>query len=120
MVHPAEVAEILAESHPPRYKQGVCIWFTGLSNSGKSTTAAILTTLLQEQGRQVTVLDGDVVRTHFSDGLGFSKEDRDTNVRRMGFVAAEIVRHGGVALCAAASPYRGTRNEIRGMVGTDP
>jgi sulfate adenylyltransferase len=114
-----EVAEILAESHPPRYKQGVCIWFTGLSNSGKSTTAAILTTLLQEQGRQVTVLDGDVVRTHFSDGLGFSKEDRDTNVRRMGFVAAEIVRHGGVALCAAASPYRGTRNEIRGMVGTD-
>lgn len=114
-----EVAEILAESHPPRYKQGVCIWFTGLSNSGKSTTAAILTTLLQEQGRQVTVLDGDVVRTHFSDGLGFSKEDRDTNVRRMGFVAGEIVRHGGVALCAAASPYRSTRNEIRGMVGTD-
>jgi sulfate adenylyltransferase len=114
-----EVAEILAESHPPRYKQGVCIWFTGLSNSGKSTTAAILTTLLQEQGRQVTVLDGDVVRTHFSDGLGFSKEDRDTNVRRMGFVAGEIVRHGGVALCAATSPYRSTRNEIRGMVGTD-
>jgi sulfate adenylyltransferase len=114
-----EVAEILAESHPPRHKQGVCIWFTGLSNSGKSTTAAILTTLLQEQGRQVTVLDGDVVRTHFSDGLGFSKEDRDTNVRRMGYVAAEIVRHGGVALCAAASPYRTTRSEIRGMVGGD-
>jgi sulfate adenylyltransferase len=112
-----EVAEILAESHPPRHKQGVCIWFTGLSNSGKSTTAAILTTLLQEKGRQVTLLDGDVVRTHFSDQLGFTKEDRDTNVRRMGYVASEIVRHGGVALCAAASPYRSTRAEIRSMIG---
>ncbi|MDT8307309.1 MAG: bifunctional sulfate adenylyltransferase/adenylylsulfate kinase [Anaerolineae bacterium] len=114
-----EVAEILAESHPPRHKQGACIWFTGLTNSGKSTTAAILTTLLQEQGRQVTLLDGDIVRTHFSDELGFSKEDRDANVRRMGYVAAEIVRHGGLALCAAASPYRTTRNEIRSMVGGD-
>ncbi|MFB3067702.1 MAG: sulfate adenylyltransferase, partial [Acidobacteriota bacterium] len=86
-----EVAEILSEAHPPRYRQGVCIWFTGLSGAGKSTTAEVLIALLLEHGRQVTLLDGDVVRTHLSKGLGFSKEDRDTNVRRIGFVAAEIV-----------------------------
>ena len=112
-----EVAEILAESYPPKHRQGVCIWFTGLSGSGKSTTAEVLTDLLMEHGRQVTVLDGDVVRTHLSKGLGFSKEDRDTNILRIGFVAAEIVRHGGVAICAAVSPYRATRNEVRTMVG---
>ena len=114
-----EVAEILAETHPPRHKQGVCVWFTGLTNAGKSTTAGILTTLLQEHGRQVTLLDGDVVRTQFSEGLGFSKEDRDANVRRMGFVASEIVRHGGVAICAAVSPYRATRNDVRNTIGKD-
>jgi sulfate adenylyltransferase len=114
-----EVAEILAETYPPRYKQGVCIWFTGLSGAGKSTTAEILTVLLQEHGRQVTVLDGDVVRTHLSRGLGFSKEDRDLNVRRIGFVAAEIVRHGGMVVCAAVSPYRATRNDVRNMVGAE-
>jgi sulfate adenylyltransferase len=114
-----EVAEILAESYPPRHKQGVCIWFTGLSGSGKSTTAEVLTQLLLEHGRQVTVLDGDVVRTHLSKGLGFSKEDRDINIRRIGFVAAEIVRHGGTAVCAAVSPYRATRNDVRTMVGKD-
>jgi sulfate adenylyltransferase len=114
-----EVAEILADSYPPRYKQGVCIWFTGLSGSGKSTTAEILTTLLLEHGRQVTVLDGDVVRTHLSQGLGFSKEDRDLNIRRIGFVAAEIVRHGGTVISAAVSPYRATRNDVRNMVGGD-
>jgi sulfate adenylyltransferase len=113
------VAEILADSHPARHRQGVCVWFTGLSGSGKSTTADILTVLLLEHGRQVTVLDGDVVRTHLSKGLGFSKEDRDVNIRRIGFVAAEIVRHGGVVLCAAVSPYRSTRNEVRGLVGKD-
>ncbi|MCO5176900.1 MAG: bifunctional sulfate adenylyltransferase/adenylylsulfate kinase, partial [Thermomicrobiales bacterium] len=112
-----EVADILAETYPPRHRQGVCIWFTGLAGSGKSTAAAILITLLLEHGRQVTLLDGDVVRTHFSEGLGFSKEDRDSNVLRMGYVAAEIVRHGGVAICAAVSPYRATRNEVRNMVG---
>lgn len=112
-----EVAEILAETYPPRHRQGVCIWFTGLSGSGKSTTADVLTTLLLEHGRQVTVLDGDVVRTNLSKGLGFSKEDRDINIRRIGFVAAEIVRHGGVVICAAVSPYRATRDEIRSMVG---
>jgi sulfate adenylyltransferase len=93
------------------------VWFTGLSGAGKSTTADVLTVLLLEHGRQVTVLDGDVVRTHLSRGLGFSQEDRDTNIRRIGFVAAEIVRHGGIAVCAAISPYRATRNEVRQMVG---
>ena len=112
-----QVAEILSETYPPRHRQGVCLWFTGLSGSGKSTTADVLTALLMEHGRQVTVLDGDVVRTHLSRGLGFSKEDRDTNVRRIGFVAAETARHGGVALCAAVSPYRSTRNDVRGMFG---
>lgn len=114
-----EVASILSETHPPRYKQGVCVWFTGLTNAGKSTTASILTTLLQEHGRQVTLLDGDVVRSNFSEGLGFSKEDRDSNVRRMGFVASEIVRHGGCVVCAAASPYRATRNDVRNTVGKE-
>jgi sulfate adenylyltransferase len=112
-----EVAEILAESYPPRHKQGVCIWFTGLSGAGKSTVASVLTVMLQEHGRHVTVLDGDVVRTNLSKGLGFSKDDRDINIRRIGFVAAEIVRHGGIAVCAAVSPYRATRNDVRNMVG---
>jgi sulfate adenylyltransferase len=114
-----EVAEILAEAYPQRHQQGVCIWFTGLSGAGKSTTAEVLTALLLERGRQATVLDGDVVRTHLSKGLGFSKEDRDTNIRRIGFVAAEIVRHGGTAICAAVSPYSATRHEVRNMVGQD-
>jgi sulfate adenylyltransferase len=114
-----EVAEILAETYPPRHKQGVCLWFTGLSGAGKSTTAEIVTVLLQEHGRQVTLLDGDVVRTHLSRGLGFSKEDRDLNIRRIGFVAAEIVRHGGMAVCAAVSPYRAARNDVRNMVGSE-
>jgi sulfate adenylyltransferase len=114
-----EVAKILAEAYPPRHRQGVCLWFTGLSGSGKSTTAEVLTVLLQEHGRQVTVLDGDVVRTHLSKGLGFSKEDRDTNILRIGFVAAEIVRHGGVCICAAVSPYRASRDAVRSMVDGD-
>ncbi len=112
-----ETAEILAETHPPRHKQGFCIWFTGLSGSGKSTTAQALVPMLMEYGRQVTVLDGDVVRTHLSKGLGFSKEDRDTNILRIGFVAGEIVRHGGGVVCAAISPYRATRQRVREMVG---
>ena len=114
-----EVAEILAQSYPPRHQQGACIWFTGLSGAGKSTTAEVFTALLMEHGRQVTVLDGDVVRTHLSKGLGFSKEDRDINIRRIGFVAAELVRHGGVVICAAVSPYRATRNDVRNLVGQD-
>lgn len=103
----------------PRHRQGVCIWFTGLSGAGKSTTAEMLTWLLLEHGRPVTVLDGDIVRTHLSKGLGFSKEDRDTNVRRIGFVAAELVRLGGAVICAVVSPYRAARNDVRNMVGED-
>lgn len=114
-----EVAAILAETYLPRHRQGFCIWFTGLSGAGKSTTANILLSLLLGHGRQVTLLDGDVVRTHLSKGLGFSKEDRDTNILRIGFVAAEIARHGGAVICAAISPYTATRNEVRAMVGAD-
>lgn len=114
-----EVASILAQAHPPRHRQGFCVWFTGLSGAGKSTAADILTVKLLERGRQVTLLDGDVVRTNLSQGLGFSREDRDTNIRRIGFVAAEVVRHGGAALCAAVSPYRSTRNECRAVVGDE-
>lgn len=112
-----ETAEILREMYPPRHKQGFCIWFTGLSGSGKSATTQVLTSLLLECGREITILDGDVVRTHLSKGLGFSKEDRDTNILRIGFVAGEIVRAGGAVICAAISPYRATRNEARKMVG---
>jgi sulfate adenylyltransferase len=112
-----EVSEAIATTYPPRHKQGFCVWFTGLSASGKSTTAEILTVLLQEFGRNVTLLDGDVVRSHLSRGLGFSKEDRDSNIRRIGFVAAEIVKHQGTVICAAVSPYRATRNDVRNMVG---
>ena len=112
-----EVARILAETYPPRHRRGVCLWFTGLSGSGKSTTAEQIVNLLMEEGRSVTVLDGDVVRTHLSKGLGFSKEDRDTNIRRIGFVASEIVRHGGMVICAAISPYRATRENVRNRVG---
>jgi sulfate adenylyltransferase len=114
-----DVAAILGESHPPRHRQGVCVWFTGLSGAGKSTTAEILVALLLEHGRQSTLLDGDVVRTHLSKGLGFSKEDRDANILRIGFVASEVVRHGGVAVCAAVSPYRAARDSVREMAGAD-
>ncbi|HYH87033.1 MAG TPA: bifunctional sulfate adenylyltransferase/adenylylsulfate kinase [Pyrinomonadaceae bacterium] len=112
-----EVATILAGAHPPRDRQGFCVWFTGLSGAGKTTTADILAVKLLERGRQVTVLDGDVVRANLSKGLGFGKDDRDTNIRRIGYVAAEIARHGGACICAAVSPYRTTRNECRAMVG---
>jgi len=114
-----ETAAILAEMSPPQHEQGFCIWFTGLSGAGKSVTAEALTSLLLERGRQITVLDGDVVRTHLSKGLGFSREDRDTNIHRIGFVAAEIARHGGAVVCAAVSPYRAARNRCRTMVGPD-
>ena len=98
--------------------RGVCVWFTGLSGAGKSTTAERLTTLLREHGRRaVTLLDGDVMRTHMSKGLEFSREDRDTNVRRVGFVASEVVRHGGAVVCALVNPYRATRDEVRALIG---
>jgi sulfate adenylyltransferase len=112
-----EIAAILANSYPPRHKRGFCVWFTGLPSSGKSTVAEALIVMLMEHGRQVTMLDGDVVRTHLSKGLGFSKEDRDTNILRIGFVASEIVRHNGAVICAAVSPYRHTRDRARAMMG---
>jgi sulfate adenylyltransferase len=99
--------------------RGACIWFTGLSGAGKSTTADALVELIRARGREVTVLDGDVVRTHLSAGLGFSREDRDTNVRRVGYVASEVVRHGGLAVVALVSPYRATRAEVRELIGPD-
>ena len=101
------------------HQRGFCIWFTGLCCSGKSTIAEHLTERLQTHDRYVTVLDGDVVRTHISKGLGFSKEDRDTNIRRIGFVASEIVRHRGAVICAAISPYQAIRDDIREMIGSE-
>jgi len=112
-----ETGAILARLSPPAHERGVCVWFTGLPSAGKSTIAEVLVVLLMERGRRVTVLDGDVVRTHLSKGLGFSREDRDANILRIGFVAAEIVRHQGTAICAAVSPYRATRQRVREMVG---
>ncbi len=114
-----ETAQILLEAHPPRHKQGFCIWFTGLSGAGKSTIAKRLINMLAEYGRNPTVLDGDVVRTHLSKGLGFSKEDRDTNILRISFVGGEIVRHHGTVVCAAISPYRQARREARKMFPED-
>lgn len=114
---PPETAAVLSRISPLLYQRGFCVWFTGLSGAGKSTIAEILANLLMEHGRQITLLDGDVVRTHLSRGLGFSKEDRDMNIRRIGFVASEIIRHHGVAVCAAVSPYRATRDQVRNMVG---
>lgn len=114
-----ETAKILADAYPPREKQGFCLWFTGLSGAGKSTTAEVVAVMLGEIGRKTTVLDGDVVRLNLSKGLGFSPGDRDTNIRRIGFVAAEIVRHGGAVICAAISPYRATRDDVRRMIGSE-
>jgi sulfate adenylyltransferase len=111
-----ESAQILLDAYPPRHKQGFCLWFTGLSGAGKSTIAKQLTSILQEYGKNPTVLDGDVVRTQLSKGLTFSKEDRDTNILRISFVAGEIVRHNGTVICAAISPYRQARREARKMV----
>jgi sulfate adenylyltransferase len=114
-----ETAEILGSAYPARNKQGFCVWFTGLPSAGKSTIADILTVMLMEHGRQISILDGDVVRTHLSKGLGFSREDRDTNILRIGYVAAEIVRHHGAVICAAVSPYSETRNAVRAMMRKD-
>ena len=114
-----ETARILGEAYPPKTRQGVCIWLTGLPSSGKSTVANILSILLLEQGRGATLLDGDVVRTHLSKGLGFSKDDRDTNILRIGFVAGEIARAGGIVITAAVSPYEKTRSQVRHMFPPD-
>ena len=110
-----EVVRILLQTYPPKSEQGFCIWFTGLPSAGKSTIAGILAIKLAETGRKITMLDGDVIRTHLSKGLGFNREDRDTNITRIGFVASEIARHNGVVICAAVSPYRSTRDQVRSM-----
>jgi sulfate adenylyltransferase len=89
------------------------LWFTGLSGSGKSTVAYALIERLAEYGRNCSLLDGDEIRTHLSKGLGFSKEDRDTNIRRVGYVAGLVAQHGGTTLCAVISPYRSIRDEAR-------
>ena len=96
---------------------GVTIWFTGLSGSGKSTIARILEKRLRAMGRKVEVLDGDVVRTNLSKGLGFSKEDRDTNIKRIGFVCHLLTRNDVVAIAAAISPYREVRDYNRSLIG---
>lgn len=93
--------------------KGLTLWFTGLSGSGKSTLATYLEPKLKELGKKVEILDGDEVRENLSKGLGFSKEDRDTNIRRIGFVANMLARNGVVAITAAISPYRDVRNEVR-------
>ena len=100
-------------------RQGFCVWLTGLSGSGKSTTATYLAELLEAEQRIVSVLDGDQVRVHLSAGLGYSRADRDANIRRIGFVAAEIVRHGGAVICATISPYREARDACRALVTTE-
>jgi adenylyl-sulfate kinase len=99
-----------------RLQEGFVVWFTGLSGSGKTTLAAHLEIRLRQCGAQVELLDGDVIRTHLSKGLGFSREDRDENIRRIGFVAELLVRNGIIAIVAAISPYRATRREIRSRV----
>jgi adenylyl-sulfate kinase len=96
--------------------KGFTIWFTGLSGAGKSTLANLLEKELRSRGMKVEVLDGDVIRTHLSKGLGFSKEDRDTNIRRIGWVCQVLSRNGVVAIAAAISPYREIRDEIRGNI----
>ncbi|MBI4322308.1 MAG: adenylyl-sulfate kinase [Chloroflexi bacterium] len=115
----ARIAEILSGNVVPKHRHGFCVWLSGLCAAGKTTIAEILASMLMDHGREVTLLDGDVVRTHLSRGLGFTKDDRDSNILRMGFVASEIVRHKGAVICAAVSPYEATRRQVRNMVGGD-
>jgi sulfate adenylyltransferase len=112
-----EVGKQLRRTHPPRHQQGFTVFFTGLSGSGKSTVAnVLLVKFLEMGGRPVTLLDGDVVRKHLSSELGFSKEHRDINIRRIGYVASEITKNGGIAICAPIAPYDSVRKEVRKMV----
>lgn len=112
-----EVIVELRKSFPPRSKQGFTVFFTGLSGAGKSTIAKVLLTKLMEiGGRPITLLDGDIVRKNLSSELGFSKEHRDINIRRIGFVASEISKNGGIALCAPIAPYDATRKAVREVI----
>lgn len=112
-----EVLAELRKAYPPRSRQGFTVFFTGLSGAGKSTIARALTVKLMEMdGRRVTLLDGDVVRRHLSSELGFSKAHRDINIRRIGYVASEITKHGGIAICAPIAPYASTRRAVRAMI----
>ncbi|MBK5933797.1 bifunctional sulfate adenylyltransferase/adenylylsulfate kinase [Rhodovulum imhoffii] len=112
-----EVVKELRRTRPPRSRQGFTVFFTGLSGSGKSTIAnALMVKLMEMGGRPVTLLDGDVVRKHLSSELGFSKEHRDINIRRIGYVASEITKNGGIAICAPIAPYTSTRRAVREMI----
>ena len=112
-----EVVAELRRTSPPRAQQGFTVFFTGLSGSGKSTIAnALMVKLMEMGGRPVTLLDGDVVRKHLSSELGFSKEHRDINIKRIGYVASEITKNGGIAICAPIAPYAATRREVREMI----
>jgi sulfate adenylyltransferase len=112
-----EVVKELRRTYPPRSRQGFTVFFTGLPSSGKSTLANVLMAKLMEiGGRPITLLDGDLVRKHLSSELGFSKEDRDINIRRIGWVASEITKNGGIAICAPIAPYNSIRAEVRDMI----
>jgi sulfate adenylyltransferase len=112
-----EVVTELRRTSPPRSKQGFTVFFTGFSGSGKSTIAnALMVKLMEMGGRPVTLLDGDLVRKHLSSELGFSKEHRDINIKRIGYVASEITKNGGIAICAPIAPYAATRQAVRQMV----
>ena len=114
---PDDIAAVVHERHPPRRRRGLTVFLTGLSGSGKSTIAKVLRgRLLEAGGRTVTLLDGDLVRRHLSSELGFSKRDRDLNVQRIGYVASEISKHGGIAICAPIAPYDASRRVCRELV----
>src|ERR1041384_2137575 len=109
---------ILASTGALTMHKGFTVWFTGMSGAGKSTVSRLLEQRLRELGAKVELLDGDVVRTHLSKGLGFSKEDRDENIRRIGFVCELLSRNAVIAIVAAISPYRAVRDEVRERVGS--
>ncbi|MCB1053752.1 MAG: bifunctional sulfate adenylyltransferase/adenylylsulfate kinase [Acidobacteria bacterium] len=112
-----QVIEELRKAYPERKKQGFTVFFTGLSGAGKSTIAnALLAYLMEEGSRPITLLDGDIVRTHLSSELGFSREHRDLNIMRIGFVASEITKNRGIALCAPIAPYAATRRKVRNLI----
>ena len=114
MVFLPQVVKELRRTRPPRANQGFTVFFTGFSGSGKSTIAnALMVKLMEMGGRPVTLLDGDIVRKNLSSELGFSKEHRDLNIRRIGYVASEITKNGGIAICAPIAPYATTRRAVR-------